>query len=256
MTVIDFSFLKQYCSVSLEGETDVLFEAPALELTDPQTLRRIMAELEQAYEATSPLLPVSVLGLSLFGLCGAHLYTSACHGPSSLSMDLKHYSLQIALYNKQMPYLALKINRLCWRNASLQEDLSKQLETHIAEPIEMICSMAGVRTSLVYNQYGARMSMLEQAFLQGDFKDSVKQAFINGANQLKGLPGACFKRDANPFVHAPVYIPHPLVDGERMMLRSSCCMYDKRKNGQKCYNCPALTDEARKRIREEMHKSL
>ncbi|WP_050615705.1 hypothetical protein [Bacillus testis] len=254
MTIIDLTFPKQFCSVSQEGEAELLEEVPASVLLDDQATASLMDRVSDAYEATNKLLPASVLGLSLFGLCGTQLYVLARYN-SLLSLSLDRLTLQIALYNRQIPYMAFKMNNLALEASFSKTDILDQLTASVINPVGRISRLAGVKSSLIYNQYGARMSMLEQSFLQQENLQAYANQFIDYLQWYKQIPGTYFQGGINPFIHTPVYISHPFVEGEQMMLRSACCMYHCRKGGQKCYNCPALTAAARQKIREEMHQS-
>lgn len=243
---IDFSFIKTYCQVAPDEVDHLYLDVPATSLLNEDKLSQLLLQTKDIYEADDFLLPASVIGLSLFGLCGAQWIIQA-QSNQELNLSLENIRLQIGLFNNKVPFLQLKVSD-CTPQAPT--DLVTYVHDHLTAPIELIAKVAGVKPSLIYNQFGARTASLADAFLQHEKNDDIRQRFTSLYEQLQ-LDKAWRK---NPFLHEPVYLDNPYSPGSKMMMRSSCCMFYRKKNGIKCYNCPTLSTSEREKMVNSIQK--
>lgn len=239
---IDFSFIKTYCQVSPDDVDNVVIDCPATDLLDRTKTKQLLQELKTLYQAHDLLLPVSVVGLSLFGLLGTQWIILSQY-KKSLHLPLHTIRLQVGLFNETTPFVSLKIQTvIVTEPCNLMEYVQKQLTT----PIENIAAAGCVKPSLIYNQFGARAASLVEGFMQYE-TNSTAQATCNSLYRE-------LQADPSWRKHDPVYIDSPYAPGSKMMMRSSCCMFYRRENGVKCYNCPTLSIKEREKIAQQLNK--
>ena len=67
----------------------------------------------------------------------------------------------------------------------------------------------------------------------------------------EAVPSEAFQRKRNPFQWQVRYVDNPYQEGERWVMRSGCCQYDRREGGTKCFVCPRMTPDERE---QEVHR--
>jgi len=239
---IDFSFITSHCLISPHDIEPLVLEVQAKQLTNINEVASLLDKLKELYEADDYLLPASVIGMSLFNLIAAQMIVQSKHN-QQLDMNLSNIDLQVKMFGK-FPVLYIKIN-----DCTLQPSLPiPDLFEYLDKPISIIAKAAGVKSSLIYNQFGGRSEQIAVAFLQYEKDENTKTIFNILLNQLKN--DDCFEK--NPFQYEPKFIESPYHPGKKMMMRSSCCMFYRKKGGIKCYNCPTLSEQARMKMRKEI----
>ena len=243
---IDFSFIKTYCQVSPDDVENMVIDFPATDLLDITKTEQLLKKLKTLYQAHDLLLPVSVVGLSLLGLLGTQWIVLSQH-KKSLYLPLNNIRLQVGLFNETTPFVTLKIQEV-----TLVEpcNLIEYVQEHLTAPIETIAQAGDVKSSLIYNQFGARATSLVEGFMQYETNPTVQATCNAFFRELK--EDTSWRR--NPFLYDPVYIDNPYAPGSQTMMRSSCCMFYRRKNGVKCYNCPTLSVKEREKMAQQLNK--
>lgn len=239
---IDFSFITSHCLISPHDVEPLVLELQAEHLTNESMVASLLDQLKELYEADDYLLPASVIGMSLFNLITAQMIVQSKH-KQQLDMNLSNIDLQVKMFGK-LPVLYVKINDCTLRSASPISQLIQYLE----KPISIIAKTAGVKPSLIYNQFGGRAAQITEAFLQHEKNENVKATYYSLLNQLKN--DDCYEK--NPFQYEPKLLDSPYHPGKKMMMRSSCCMFYRKKDSKKCYNCPTLSQQARMKMKEEI----
>lgn len=242
------SFLRLYCQVTSCEAEGLIFEAPASSLLDRKATVQLLEETKALYDATGMELPASLIGLALFGPIAAMMIETAERG-FSRNLSLPSLKIQLGMQNGTHPYLQLK-TATCPAFIHKGGFSAEFLVENLTEPIENVASCAGVSPKLIWNQFGARILTIMDAAKER--RPKIGSTLDSLISNLQQLPPGTFHLRKNPFVHSPVYIDNPYNPGTKTMIRSSCCMFFKRKNGAKCYNCPALSDAKR----EEMAKGI
>ena len=244
--IIDFSFISAHCLFSPDDVEPIVLEAPVSDLPDESKIVSLLAQMKELYEADDFLLPASTIGMSLFNLIAAQLIVQAKYG-QEMNMNLNNIYLQVKLFGT-FPVIYIKIDDCALQTAQPITELARRLD----QPIKMIAKAASVKPSLIYNQFGARMAQITESFRQYE-KDKTVQATYNSLlNQLKN--DEFFEK--NPFQYESKYIDSPYEPGKRMMIRSACCMFYRKKDGKKCFNCPTLSEQMRNEMRDEILTSL
>ncbi|WP_229106662.1 hypothetical protein [Paenibacillus sp. 1001270B_150601_E10] len=158
-------------------------------------------------------------------------------------LDMEELTLQIS--NPQgMARIGLKLNSFRFQNLPdrdaetvILKSWEDDFQTWIAPIIESITSAAKRKPDLIWNQFGAHILSMRHFIARMETRENVIAKLDQGIALLRQLPGAVFNRKRNPFQHQPRLIDSPYEPGATMIIRSSCCMYDKRENGRRCYNC-------------------
>lgn len=106
---------------------------------------------------------------------------------------------------------------------------------------------------MIWQQFGALLANVKDYVHEHIPVPAMVDSFDLGYRTIsEQVPAEAFGLRRNPFVHTPRYVDNPYEPGGQMMMKSSCCMYDKRENGVKCYSCPMLTPDERERMRLEI----
>ena len=230
-------FIQQYCQITETSASHVRAEWAAMEIMEQETLSSIMGQLKQEYRATGMELPASLLGTILLGPLIAMIIESS-EEEHAADLSLANLSIQLALYNGSNPYLLLKRNGKKQIGSSEFTDLLPEfIQNNLNEPIEKISEAACVKPTLIWNQFGARLASTMEAYKKAGTAEHIQNA-EKYTELIMSYPGKLFGIRKNPFIHEPAYIDSPYEPGTPMMVRSACCMFYKKENGQKCANCP------------------
>ena len=239
---IDFSFITAHLLLSPDDVEPLVLEVPASHLLDESKIASLLTRMKDFYEADDYLLPASAIGMALFNLIATQQIIQAKYG-RQLNMNLDNVRLQVKLFGT-FPVLYIKINDCTLYPAAPITQLVRQMD----KPISMIAKTAAIKPSLIYNQFGARSAQITEAFLLYEKNENVQSTYDSLLNQLKN--DDFFEK--NPFQYEPKYVDSPYEHGKKTMIRSACCMFYRKKDGKKCYNCPALSEQARNRMKDEI----
>lgn len=256
---LDFSLTARVFKISPEGSADPVFQMPAVGLFSPSSVGEALGKAAGLTNATALLLPASMIGLSLFNLCVTRLYFLARHH-RFLAISLNDLTFELGLQHgyAYAGYRISEIREFELPDTDADDFLAEAWTDFFLESVnpavEMIAKGANTDTGMIWNQFGGQLLHMRSYLLSqvpGD--DKFIQGFDRHAAILtERLTPDVFDRKRNPFRHRPRYIDNPWQPGGQMVVRSSCCMYDRREGGQKCYNCPGLSEKERERRREEI----
>ncbi|PZD96146.1 hypothetical protein DNH61_09565 [Paenibacillus sambharensis] len=258
---MDFSLVKQFFHISPEGMEEPLLNLPAEDLLDPVKARNAMQLGGSLVQATGLELPSSFAGMCFFNLIATQqLFLSRYN--RFLDLTLPNLTFQAESHNDHA-HLGFKINRLAWKEIredgrdSRREQVRRLLETfitdHITPAVEAIADSAAVKTELIWGQFAGQAMILKEYLLASVQDPEVQERYEQDYQLLMELSPSLFKRKRNPYIHLrPRYLDSPYKEGAKLLIRSSCCMYYCRTDGQKCYNCPRLTDQDREELRERI----
>jgi ferric iron reductase protein FhuF len=258
---LDFSLTERFFNTSPNGLPKPIFEMPASQWHNAEMARRALEHGVPVCRAISLELPASYAGLSLLNLMLIKLLFLA-QDERMLDLSLDHLVYQI---QEEHDYglVGYRIREMRWtdvpesgREAFLTEAWRTYVTKEIRPAVERIAEQAGVKPDMIWNQFGSRVAGIRE-YLGKLVTDPVLLARYDDHMRIltDGLTPEDFGRRRNPFIWKPRYIDDPRQEGARMMLRSSCCMYDKREGGQKCYNCPKMTPEEREARKTAMVNS-
>lgn len=260
---LDFSVIKDFYHISPEGADEPYYELLASGLTDAAAAAEALEQMGRLWKAVGMELPTSFTGITLFNLTVMNVFFSASHNVF-LRVSLNDMTFQLEQHDDHAHY-GFKLHALepvalpsdeMERTELLVREWTALFQETILPAVNGIAAAGGLKPDLIWNQFGGGMhgviAYVRQAFDIPGLADRMDAEFAI----LEGLPADVFQRRRNPFLHKPRYIDNPWDPDHPQMLRSSCCMYDRRENGSKCYNCPQMLpqerDERRKQVLEEL----
>jgi hypothetical protein len=254
----DFAIPDRLFRISTEDGTAPAYRMPAEGWQDRSQAEEALRMAGDWTAATGMELPASMAGLSLLNLCATVLLFQS-RIDRWLDLRLEGLTFRMEQLNGHVR-LGYRIDDLRWleipshrRGEFLEERWTSYLQLQIRPAVEMIASAAGVKEGLVWNQYGGQLIGLREYLVREETGDVFRERFDTGVSLLaERLPSSVFGTKRNPFLHRPRYIDNPWQPGGSMVVRSSCCMYDRRQGGDKCYNCPRLTETERERRRQSI----
>ena len=230
-------FIRQYCQMTDTDVSHIRAEWDAMQIMQQQELQAIMGQLKQEYRATGMELPASLLGTILLGPLIAMIIESS-EEEQAADLSLPNLSIQLALYDGSNPYLLLKPKEKDpIGSKEFTDRLPEFIRNNLKAPIEQISEAAHVKPTLIWNQFGARFASTLEAYQKSAAAEHGRKA-AKFSELIRSYQGNLFGTRKNPFIHEPAYIDNPYEPGTSMMIRSACCMFYKKENGQKCANCP------------------
>ncbi|MFS0781927.1 hypothetical protein [Bacillus sp. 1P06AnD] len=255
---LDFSLVNHYYHISPKGAGQPLAEMPATDFFNPETLIQMMHKAGHTVEALGLDLPASFFGTSLCNLCSTKLLFLA-QSNVLIDLSLKNLLFQVEVHDDHA-HLGYKIETLSYSEVPevdslsvIQKDWERFISSEITPAVEAIASAASLKPSMIWLQFGGEMGMLRDFIQQNEKNEWVLAAFKQQFELLSELLSpALFNRKRNPFQHTNKYVDNPYQEGEQLVMRSSCCLYDQRKGGVKCFVCPRLKETER----EEMKRHI
>ncbi|AZN41871.1 IucA/IucC family C-terminal-domain containing protein [Paenibacillus albus] len=255
---IDFKALEAfYIQLSPEGSESPSFIMPAADFLDPNATREALLFSGHIYKSIGFELAASLIGTTLFRLCAGTMVIMARNGVvPDLSLD--NLELQIDDLG-QFAGFGFRIREVITtalpddpesRESSVREALKQLFEHTIRPAVQGIAAAAGVKPGIIWNQAGSLMISFSNSLASKESDPEALARFkVYQSVLTEQLSGELFGSRRNPFAHNPRYIDSPYQAGGRLIVRSGCCMFYCRENGEKCYNCPKLTDEQREEHR-------
>jgi ferric iron reductase protein FhuF len=254
---IDFSVLQSHLRISPDGSEDAVHSIRAAELLKPEAMEELLSRSAPMLKATSRELPASFIGLAFFNICAAKLLLlSQQQALLDLSLDNLVFEL---IPGAKYPQSSFRLIETRYsgvpqqdREAFVQRELAGFFEQTMNPIVASIAAAASIKTDLIWNQYGGRMIYINNFVQANEPREDVRALFARDYELLRSLAPEVFGRRRNPFIHQPRYIDSLYEPGKPLMIKSSCCHYDKREEGIKCYSCPRATESERIQIREKL----
>ncbi|PZE22285.1 (2Fe-2S)-binding protein [Paenibacillus xerothermodurans] len=253
---LDYSLTDSLFRISANGHKEPVFEMPAAHWLLTEQAQKALAVIGEMTRSIGLDLPASLAGLSLFNLCTAKLIILARHD-CFVDLSLPNLIFQVHVHNghSYAGYRIVAPERRESREAN-NEQFAKSHWTeffreHINPAIESIARTAVVDAGLIWNQFGGQLANIREYLRrQQDYIIAMDEFDRCAAVLTERLSADVFGRKKNPFAYRPRVIDNPWQPGGRMIIRSSCCMFDRRVDGQKCYNCPRLSRDERESRRK------
>lgn len=258
---LDFAIINSFYHISPEGMDSPEFEIPAAQLLDAGTARSTLERLGAHGKCHGMEMPVSFLGMTMFNLCVTNLYFLA-RNDRFLQLRLDGMTFQFESHDDHF-HLGYRLDALNERTLPPQGDEARGLaideawramfKETVIPFIQSIAAAGGLKPDLIWNQFGGAVhSVIEYVRIHMPVPELLA-GLDEQLGRLEALSPETFGRRRNPFVHKPRYIDNPWAppDGQ-YIVRSSCCMYDRREGGEKCYNCPQMLPEEREARRRRI----
>ncbi|QAY66562.1 (2Fe-2S)-binding protein [Paenibacillus protaetiae] len=257
-TPFDFTIVRTYLHVSPEGADDPSFQMEAAQLLESAALEAALRESGNAVQALSHALPASFIGTSLCKLSLIQLWFAVQYD-RFIDLSLEHLIYQVEIHGDHA-HLGYKIKALHTEpipagdpEQFLADKWSAYFAGTVTPAVEAVAKGAGLKAEAIWQQFGGQLTILKNFAKQLVPREPMLHKLEQYSRVLsERLEPELFHVRRNPFRHIPRYVENPLNPEEKWMLQSSCCMYDRRENGSKCYTCPRMTPAER----EERSKQL
>lgn len=259
-TAYDFSLIKMYLHISPEGADHILDEMPAVDFFQPARLEDMLRKTGETVQAIDNQLAGSFFGTSLCNLCITKLYFLSAYN-KVLDLSLDHLLFQIDYEEGHgHAHLGYKINQLITQDipsengeAFVLADWEHFIVTTVRPAVEAIASAASMKPEMIWQQFGGLAGMMMEFVHAMQLPEQVKDGFNYHFKLLtESISLEVFNRKRNPFQWTRRYVANPLKPDENWVMRSSCCLFDRRADGTKCYVCPRMTPEEREVRSKEM----
>jgi Ferric iron reductase FhuF-like transporter. len=254
---LDFSLIKMYFHISPEGADHPILEMRGDQFLDMDITKQTLLEAGKLVQANGLDLPASFAGTSFAKLCATQLLMFAQYH-IILDLTLPNLMFQTEAHDDHahLGYRILELQTIQAPTEGQEAWLAAQVEQFIRETVRpavnAIAQAAGVKPQMIWQQYGGVLAYVRDYVHENIPIPSMAESFETGYRVITELPAEAFGVRRNPFVHKPRYIASPYSPEDKLMMHSSCCMYDKRENGVKCYTCPMLTPNERESMRLEI----
>lgn len=265
---MDFSLVEMYFHISPEGMEEAVFQLPAAEFRNKEAMQIALAAGGQMVQATGNELAASFIGTSLCNACSVMLLMAAQYN-RLLDLSMNNLTLQVELHDDHA-HLGYKIESLRWQDLPQEEPawsgfllarMTDYITNEVVPAVEAIAEHAGVKNAMIWSQYAYQLAFVRDFVQENEPRQEVLARFLRGYELVtEGIPAEAFNRKRNPFLMtSPRFVDNPWEPEKPIMLRSSCCMYNCRVGGEKCYNCPKMTHDEREirkaQVLAELEKS-
>lgn len=255
----DFKMVKIYYHVSPEGAEFPVYQTAATNLLQPALLREALSESGQVVQATSLALPASFMGASLCQLSLIQLLFAAAYDRLiDLSPENLVYQVERHGEHAHLGYRIREVRSAAIpsapdnRDAFMTRHWQQYFTAFVTPALERIAAAADLKAEAIWQQFGGQTSYLKNFVQTHEPRAAVVAQLLHDCERLGELPAEWFNSKRNPYPHKPRFVENPLRTDEKWMLKSSCCLYDRRVNGKMCYTCPRMTTEAREQRKCEL----
>jgi len=258
---LQFGLMQTFYNISETGVESPIYAAAAVDLLDEAAMKALLARVGQELKATGMELPASFVGNAIFGLMAAQLYFFATERVA-LRLTPRHFELQLESHGDHI-HSAIRIRPVEFEElpdteeeAFIRERMIRFYRETAIPLLDAAARAAGVAPDLMWNQFGGHMRSAIDYVRAGDFPESMKRNLERCYDMLCGLEPAVFRRGKDPFVIRPRYVENPWNPDVPLLIRTACCMYDRRENGETCYNCPKLKADERERMFQKIRSDM
>lgn len=253
----DFSVVKMYFHVSPEGAQQPIYELPASRLLEDEPLNELLSFTGRQVHAASLALPASFVGTSLCKLALIQLLFAAQYNRLiDLSLDNLVYQVEPHDDHAHLGYKIVQVRSAVIpsgeREAFLKSHWERFFAQSITPAIEKMADASGLKPDAIWQQFGGQLTYVKEFLAANEAYRPLVEQFAADGRQLAELAPDLFRRRRNPFQHKPRYVENPLNPQEHWLMQSSCCMYDQREHGVKCYTCPRMTPAEREARKQDM----
>ncbi|QJC53630.1 (2Fe-2S)-binding protein [Paenibacillus albicereus] len=255
----DFGIIKMFYHISPEGADEPLFEMDADRFFDAETLGKALDLGGSTVQATSRALPASFVGTTLGKLLLTQVYLYGMYG-SVIDLSPERLTFQIEAHDDHA-HLGFRIKELLAETVptegaarQLAEAWTAHVRAFLRPAVEAAAEAAAMKPAAIWQQYGAMAEYMKEYAATLALPEPVQERLSFAFRVLaEDIPAEAFGTRRNPYQHNPRYCDNPYpTGGDKLMMQSSCCLYDQREGGVKCYTCPMLTPEQRAERREQV----
>ncbi|MGO4538950.1 hypothetical protein [Paenibacillus sp. 2TAB19] len=250
-TELDFSLIKYFFHISPEGAEHPSYSLPAASFYDLEQAKQAVEYTGEFVQAIGTKTASSFMGMSFFNLAITKLLIGVLHN-RSLDLPIDNLTYQLEKHDDHA-HLGYRINEVRSveipdgeaRTTFIYNEMASYIENTVTPGIEAIAAAGNVKTAMIWTQFGTHALEVRDYVVDYIKHPGLLERFLHDFNILMELPAELFKRSRNPFIHTPRFIDNPWHPEKPLMMKSACCFYDCRVDGDKCYACPRMLPEER-----------
>ena len=257
---MDLTLLKTFFEISVEEKTEPALSVPAVDLLKAEAMGEALRHSGEMLKATGVELPASFLGMNFFNLIASKQLVLGLYN-RMLDLPLDNLTFHIVDHGDHI-HGGFRIHELRWKEASavdreawLAGEWTSYFQTVMNPMLDSVAWSAGVKPDLIWNQFAGQMRFCLDYMEETMGNPEIMERFQRDYELLLRLAPEVFNRKRNPFEFKPRYLDSPYSPGKKLIMRSSCCMYDKRENGVKCYSCPRLLPAEREEMKTKIESA-
>ncbi|WP_342553143.1 (2Fe-2S)-binding protein [Paenibacillus sp. FSL R7-0652] len=260
MGAINYTWLEQYGRISTSPASNPVYDILLASLRDTAQADDMLKVYNEHLRADSLRTAAVYFMHSVRGLLlGIHYMNSMCDTMLDISLD--NIRLQLVV---QDGYPAFHFQLLdgtehvhpappgknehesaaagLARKAMLTAYYGEQLRPLI----EGAAEAGGANTGQMWAQLASILTWFKTMAVQMDITEDERKAVIQGYEHVITMPPEILGLRKNLLHFKPVEIDSPYQPGEKMLMKSTCCLHYKVYGGQDyCYSCPKLSKAER-----------
>ncbi|CAI6080929.1 hypothetical protein PAECIP112173_03053 [Paenibacillus sp. JJ-100] len=257
MGAIDYTWLEQYGRISTSPASDPIYTTVLASLRDAEHAKEMLTVYHEYLRAdclrtTAVYFMHSIRGL----LLAIHYMNAMCDTILNISLD--NLQLQLVVQDGYPSFQFLLLDQSEYAHpAAVVKDQSESkaasvsareamLNAYYKEQlrplIEGIAQAVGANTGQMWAQQASILKWFKTLAAQMDITAEEREAVHQGYEYVTMMPPEILGLRKNVLAFKPVEIDSPYQPGEKMLMKSACCLHYKVYDGQEyCYSCPKLS---------------
>lgn len=261
MSAINYTWLEQYARISRNPILNSVYAAPLASLRDAEQARDMLTTYNEHLRADSLQTAAVYFMHSVRGLLlGIHYLNAMCDKVLDISLD--NIRLQLTLQDgypafhfqllddAEKAHPAPPVNdehhSAVASTSTRQAMLAAYYGEQLRPLIEGVALAGGANTGQMWAQLASILRWFKTLAVQMEITDQEREAVIQGYEHVITMPPEVLGLRKNLLKFKPVEIDSPYQPGEKILMKSTCCLYYKVDGGQDyCYTCPKLSKAER-----------
>ncbi|WP_145414055.1 (2Fe-2S)-binding protein [Paenibacillus xylanexedens] len=261
MSAINYTWLEQYARISTKPALNPIYDKHLASLRDAEQARDMLTAYNEHLRADSLQTAAVYFMHSVRGLLlGIHYINAMCDSLLDLSLDNIQLQLIVKdgypafhfqlLDDAEKPHPAPPANdepnSVLASTSARQAMLTAYYGEQLLPLIEGVALAGGANTGQMWAQLASILRWFKTLAVQMEITDQEREAVIQGYEHVITMPPEVMGLRKNLLKFKPVEIDSPYQPGEKVLMKSTCCLYYKVDGGQDyCYTCPKLSKAER-----------
>lgn len=258
MSAINYTWLEQYARISTKPALNPIYDKHLASLRDAEQARDMLTAYNEHLRADSLQTAAVYFMHSVRGLLlGIHYINAMCDSLLDLSLD--NIQLQLIVKDgypafhfqllddaEKPPPANDEPNSVLASTSARKAMLTAYYGEQLLPLIEGVALAGGANTGQMWAQLASILRWFKTLAVQMEITDQEREAVIQGYEHVITMPPEVMGLRKNLLKFKPVEIDSPYQPGEKVLMKSTCCLYYKVDGGQDyCYTCPKLSKAER-----------
>lgn len=261
MGAINYTWLEQYGRISTKPALNPIYDNHLASLCDAEQARDMLTAYNEHLRADSLQTAAVYFMHTVRGLLlGIHYVNSMCDTLLDLSLDNIQLQLIVKdghpafhfqlLDGTEKAHPAPPVNdepdSAVASTSARQAMLTAYYGEQLRPLIEGLAGAGGANTGQMWAQLASILRWFKTLAVEMDITDHEREAVIQGYEHVITMPPEVLGLRKNVLTFKPVEIDSPYQAGEKMLMKSTCCLHYKVYGGQDfCYSCPKMSKAER-----------